>query len=668
MEKKEAVRLLNDDWETIARAFPDLVFMMDDEGMILAFISGDPLQLYLSPEHFLGKKYREVLPPGPGEQLSKAIAQCRAQQQVIGVEYELLVQGGRHFFEGRVMPFTKNRFMLIARDITDKVKAERALRESEERYRQLFSTAEDAIVIFDVDANHIVDVNEAALRLYGYERDALIGRNPLDLSADPERSRASIQNTLHLSGPGVIRHPNFHKKKGGAVFPVEVSASSFPLNDRRMICAFFRDITDRVEAEEVLQRRLAFEQIVSNLSALFVGPVEINEAIGTALAELGGFSEAGRVYVFMFKEDRAVMDNTHEWCAEGVSPQIHNLRHIPSSALPWWTAQLEQGKVIHVSDVSKLPAEAQAERALLEEQEIKSLLVLPLYVGGALSGFVGLDNIRNFGAWKQEDVNLLRVFCQILGSVLERKRVEEDLRKMNEELERRVQERTAQLEATNKELEAFAYSVSHDLRAPLRSVNGFSQALLEDYGDQLDEGAWGYLERVQTAGRYMGQLINDLLQLSRMTRRELRCIPFDLSRMVQKLIADLQAQEPDREVGFDIMPEVTVTGDAVLLEVVLRNLLENAWKFTSKQAQAHISFGRNEEEGPPVYYVRDDGVGFNPQYADKLFSPFQRLHLATAFEGTGIGLATVQRIIHRHGGRVWAVGEVDRGATFYFTL
>lgn len=374
MKTKGATQFLRDEWETIARAFPDLVFVIDEEGVLLEFISGDPSLLYLPPERFLGKKYSEVLPPGPGEKLGNAMAQCRAQQQVVQIEYVLPVHGEAHFFEGRVMPVSNNRVMLVARNITDKVEAEQALRESEERYRQLFSTAQDAIIIFDVAANHIVDANDAALLLYGYERDEMIGRNPLDLSADPERSRASIQNALHLPHSGVVRQPNLHKKKEGTVFPVEVSASSFFLNDRRMICAFFRDVTARVEAEEVLKRRLALEQTVSNLSALFVGPFEVDETINRALGELGRFSEAGRVYVFMFKEARTVMDNTHEWCAEGVSPQIDNLQHILSSALPWWMAQLEQGKAIHITDVLKLPAEAQAERELLEEQEIKSTL------------------------------------------------------------------------------------------------------------------------------------------------------------------------------------------------------------------------------------------------------------------------------------------------------
>jgi PAS domain S-box-containing protein len=248
--------------------------------------------------------------------------------------------------------------------------------------------------------------------------------------------------------------------------------------------------------------------------------------------------------------------------------------------------------------------------------------------------------------------------------ITELKRAEEALRKAHNEL----MKRTAQLEATNKELEAFTYSVSHDLRAPLRSIDGFSLALLEDYADRLDEDGQDYLRRVRAASQRMAQLIEDLLQLSRLTRREMRREMVDLSQLVQTIAAELQQREPERQVGFIIEQGVAADGDAGLLRVALENLLGNAWKFTSKQPRARIEFGVTQRNGEAAYFVCDDGAGFDMAYADRLFSAFQRLHSASEFEGTGIGLATVQRIIHRHGGRIWAEGTVEQGATFYFTL
>ncbi|MBI2917868.1 MAG: hypothetical protein HYY01_07710 [Chloroflexi bacterium] len=231
-----------------------------------------------------------------------------------------------------------------------------------------------------------------------------------------------------------------------------------------------------------------------------------------------------------------------------------------------------------------------------------------------------------------------------------------------------LKQQATQLANLNKELDAFAYSVSHDLRAPLRAIDGFSQALLEDYLDKLDAQGVDYLNRVRNASQAMGRLIDGLLKLSRLTRAEMRRQPVDLSATAQAIAEALRKSQPERRVAFSIAGGVTANGDPVLLQVVLENLLSNAWKFTSRHATATIEFGATWQDGKQVCFVRDDGAGFEMAYAGKLFGAFQRLHGRNDFEGTGIGLATVRRIIDQHGGRVWAEGAVDRGAAFYFTL
>jgi light-regulated signal transduction histidine kinase (bacteriophytochrome) len=263
-----------------------------------------------------------------------------------------------------------------------------------------------------------------------------------------------------------------------------------------------------------------------------------------------------------------------------------------------------------------------------------------------------------------DESGTLRGGVVVFNDITARKRTEEEIKKLNEDLNRRALE----LEAANKELESFSYSVSHDLRAPLRAIDGFSLALLEDYADKLDPQGKDYLQRVRTASQRMAQLIDDILNLSRVTRYEMRRERVNMSELVRTIADELKKSEPEREVEFVITQGVIVEGDARLLHIALENLLTNAWKFTGKNQRARIEFGVKQLNGKSVCYVRDDGVGFDMAYATKLFGAFQRLHAVTEFPGTGIGLATMQRIIHRHGGRVWAEGEVGKGATFYFVL
>jgi PAS domain S-box-containing protein len=252
--------------------------------------------------------------------------------------------------------------------------------------------------------------------------------------------------------------------------------------------------------------------------------------------------------------------------------------------------------------------------------------------------------------------------------ISERVQAQHERAELNATLERRVRERTAQLEAANQELEAFAYSVSHDLRAPLRGIDGWSLALLEDCHDRLDRRGSEYLGRVRSETQRMGLLIDDLLQLSRIGRQEMRRQRVDLAAIAERIAARLEEAHPGRRIEFAIQPELAGYGDPRLLEVALTNLFGNAVKFTGPRKAARIEFGRQQNGGGCPYYVRDNGVGFEMAYAGALFGAFQRLHHASEFPGSGIGLATVQRIIHRHGGRVWGEGQIGAGATFYFTL
>ncbi len=276
--------------------------------------------------------------------------------------------------------------------------------------------------------------------------------------------------------------------------------------------------------------------------------------------------------------------------------------------------------------------------------------------------------LEDFAEEREQQEHIQRAMLNLLEDFdVERARAEARNVELAEALESLRRAKEAQ-EAANRELEAFSYSVSHDLRAPLRSIDGFSLALLEDCYDQLSEEGRDYLRRVRAATQRMSQLIDDLLRLSRLTRSQLNIATVNLSALARQIFENLQDAEPHREVCWKVSDNVRALGDQELLGVVLENLIGNAWKFTSKTDQPVIEFGRMVFQGETAYYVRDNGAGFDMAYADKLFSTFQRLHREDEFPGTGVGLSLVQRVIQRLGGRVWAEGAVGEGATFYFTL
>ena len=284
-------------------------------------------------------------------------------------------------------------------------------------------------------------------------------------------------------------------------------------------------------------------------------------------------------------------------------------------------------------------------------------------VGVLVEAFNGM-----LAAIEQREADLKEANEALHAEVTEHMEARREVDTLNQTLERRVAERTAELETANKELESFSYSVSHDLRAPLRAIDGFASLLVKHQSERLDAQGQGYLDRVRAATTRMGQLIDDLLRLSRTTRSEMSRRDLDLSELARATVTELQVGAPERKVSVSVEPGLKANGDFTLMRTVLENLLGNAWKFTAKKEDARIAFGHEDRKGETVFFVRDNGAGFDMRYADKLFGAFQRLHAVTEYAGTGVGLANVQRIIHRHGGRIWAEAEPGLGATFFFTL
>jgi signal transduction histidine kinase len=331
-----------------------------------------------------------------------------------------------------------------------------------------------------------------------------------------------------------------------------------------------------------------------------------------------------------------------------------------------WLADEANPQPVLVADPAQEPALAPLLPALRAEG-IASLAFIPIAHQGRLLGkFMLYFNAPH--AMAADEVRLALTVAEYLALAVSRQRAIEEIRRLNADLEGRVQRRTRQLEEANREMESFCYSVSHDLRAPLRALDGFARILLEDAGHALDEADRDNLRRIVAASGRLGRLMDDLLKLSRIGRAGMRLAETDLGSMAADIFERLRSEEPERRMTARAAEGLRVRADAGLLRIALENLIGNAWKYTRRNADSRIEFGAREEDGEAYYYVRDNGAGFDMRYAAKLFSPFQRVHAPGEYEGTGIGLAIVQRIVQRHGGRVWAESAPGRGSTFCFTL
>ena len=429
------------------------------------------------------------------------------------------------------------------------------------------------------------------------------------------------------------------------------------------------------QAHFQLERQKALFRVITRLRE----PLDIETIFQATAAEVRQLLAADRVGMFRFYPDSSWDDG--EFVSEDVDPdfpsalaqKIHD--HCFGNQ---FAVHYQEGRVQNVADIHNAGL-SDCHIQILSQFHVQANLVVPLLQGRHLWGLLCIHQCSAPRQWQTTEIEFVQqiashlavalqhaeLLAELRAEVTERQQAEQRTQELNQGLRQAIVE----LKAVNQELEAFSYSVSHDLRAPLRSINGFSQALLEDCLDQLDTTGQDYLWRIRSATQRMGQLIDDLLTLSRVTRSDIHKESIDLGRLASHICTNLQQAHPERQVKFAVQKGLVTHGDVRLLQVVLDNLLNNAWKFTSNQLQAKIEFGAIlKENSIPVYFVRDDGVGFDMAFVDKLFKPFQRLHGMREFPGNGIGLATVQRIIHRHGGQVWAEGVLNQGATFYFTL
>ncbi|OUC12217.1 MAG: histidine kinase [Alkalinema sp. CACIAM 70d] len=439
-----------------------------------------------------------------------------------------------------------------------------------------------------------------------------------------------------------------------------------------------------------LEQQKALLHVITRLRE----PIDLEEIFQATAIEIRQLLAVDRVGMFRFYPDSGWDDG--EFVSEDVDPAFSSAIAEPVHDHCFgdqFAVHYQAGRIQAVADIYNAGL-SDCHIQVLAQFQVRANLVVPLLLGQNLWGLLCIHQCRGPRQWNPTEIEFVTQIADHLGVALhhaelmvelrkeisDRQQAEQRAHNLNQELRQAIME----LKAVNKELEAFSYSVSHDLRAPLRSIDGFSQALLEDCFDRLDEDGRDYLQRIRSASQRMGQLIDELLMLSRVTRSDLRWATVDLSHLASQLCWDLQQIDRSRSIDCVIQPDLVTQGDPLLLRVMMENLLSNAWKFTAKQPQARIEFGAmhcTEVDSAAIgavdplptrnnliYFVRDNGVGFDMAYMDKLFQPFQRLHGMHEFPGNGVGLATVQRVVRRHGGRIWAEGHLNQGATFYFTL
>ena len=548
------------------------------------------------------------------------------------------------------------------------------LADRERRYRTIIDTMSEGVVLRDA-SRRVLLANPAVERIFGARPEG-VGYGSLrqqgvhaereDGSPFPE---AEFPPEITLRTGVAVRHAVIGiRRPDGSVRWLSVNSEPvFETGTAKpsAVVISYDDITERKRAAEALLYRHGLDELIFRISNRFLlARQDQASAVDETLADVGRFVAADRCYVSLLDEPGDTYSLAAEWCAEGIASKRAVRSRMPTANL--WKG-IERDEIAYVT-LSELPPESSDVRRVLEIASIQSSLRVSIRLEGRLLGVLGLDSVRQEKRWPDDVAVLLRVVADILGSSLARERAQAEIRRLNAELGERVRERTLQLEAINQELEAFSYSVSHDLRGPLRRIEGFSRILLMSHTDRLDEQGQGLLTRVRYSIQHMGRLIDDLLKLARVNQQTFVRGEIDLSAMSRDVLASLASGEPERYVECVVADGLAINADRGLMQVALENLIGNAWKFTGNEPRARIEIGAGEVDGETVYHVRDNGAGFDTAYAGNLFGAFQRLHTPEEFEGSGIGLATVRRIMTRHGGRIWADGAPGKGAVFYFTV
>jgi PAS domain S-box-containing protein len=639
---EERLRNSEERYRALYHDIPVMIFTLNTKGDVVAVNPSGVQQLGYPEEELVGKSVLKVFYPDDRPAVTHQLGVCLANPgQLHHWQFRKVRKDGEILWVEEIAQLVKDlsgatNVLVVCQDITERKRTAEMLEHREQEFRMLAENSPDIIIRYDCKGRRRY-VNPAYEQEFGVSADDAVNKGLREhwmLDTPVEQYEAKLRHVLETGEPAnveLISH-----RSDGRVVTQEVrlvpewhpgGGISGALAIGRNITALKEAIAEHQRTAEMLQRReQEFRTLAENSPDIIIRYDRECRRIYVNPAYVRDFGYSASEFLNKRPNEDWKLDTPVERYMECIRRAV------------------ESGVASNIELTSRRP---DGRRSIYEVR-----IVPERQANGEIVGALALG--RNITALKE---------------------TEAEIRRLNAELEQRVEARTrelaaerAKLEAANKELEAFSYSVSHDLRAPLRSIDGFSRILLEDFADKLGDEGMRSLETVRAASQRMAGLIDDMLQLSRVTRSEMRLAPVDLSALAREVVAGLREVDPERNVEVEVAPRLTASADGHLVRIVLENLVGNAWKFTSRQEVARIEIGQTDTPDGPAFFVRDNGVGFDMAYVHKLFGAFQRLHTTAEFPGTGIGLATVQRVIRRHGGRVWAEGKPDCGATFFFTL